>query len=368
MKLLVGAHYYPWYGKPCHAILGAGEWESGYTHKPCLGTYDVRDSRVIAQHVDWAHQARLDFFMFNWTGRETWDDRTVRDYFLRHPRARDIRFCFNYDSYQALNKLNVGQSYDLNEDYRQGLAKGEKLAADFDYLADTYFQHPNYLRVNGRPVVMIYIVREFTHAAPYLERVRELLLKKGMDVFLIADVVFWESSQLVRRVDWQKVVGHPGRALNAAWRLGRRWRRTSEVADAVPWRYFDAITGYNLYSIAMTSAFLSDAALLFQTFAERAHRAGLGFVPSLMPGYDDRALSGQHRRLLDRAGGEFYRSFWRIAAQHLSPSLPMILVTSFNEWHEGTEIEPSVEYGDTYLRLTKECITNTERELSAQQP
>ena len=29
-----------------------------------------------------------------------------------------------------------------------------------------------------------------------------------------------------------------------------------------------------------------------------------------------------------------------------------LFVKSFNEWVEGTEIEPGVTYGDTYLNLT----------------
>jgi hypothetical protein len=30
-----------------------------------------------------------------------------------------------------------------------------------------------------------------------------------------------------------------------------------------------------------------------------------------------------------------------------------ILITSCNEWHEGTEIEPSTEFGETALLITQ---------------
>ena len=34
----------------------------------------------------------------------------------------------------------------------------------------------------------------------------------------------------------------------------------------------------------------------------------------------------------------------------------VLLVTSFNEWHEGTELEPSTEYGEMYLNLTRDLV------------
>ena len=33
--------------------------------------------------------------------------------------------------------------------------------------------------------------------------------------------------------------------------------------------------------------------------------------------------------------------------------ISIVFVTSFNEWHEGTEIAPSLQYGTKYLDLTK---------------
>lgn len=39
----------------------------------------------------------------------------------------------------------------------------------------------------------------------------------------------------------------------------------------------------------------------------------------------------------------------------------MILIHSFNEWVEGSMIEPSVTYGDTYLGLTSQFASRFRR-------
>jgi hypothetical protein len=89
--------------------------------------------------------------------------------------------------------------------------------------------------------------------------------------------------------------------------------------------------------------------------ADRAARAaGLRLIPNVMPGYDDTPLRGAGRATIDRRRGRFYREYWGLASEFVGPDQPFLLVTSFNEWHEGTELEPSAEYGDLYLRLTRE--------------
>jgi hypothetical protein len=71
-------------------------------------------------------------------------------------------------------------------------------------------------------------------------------------------------------------------------------------------------------------------------------------VVTVMPGYDARHINN-YRYLINRDNGKFYKAIWETA---LSIKPDWVLVTSFNEWFEGTEIEPSKEYGDLYLRLT----------------
>ncbi|MBT4423280.1 hypothetical protein HOC87_02850 [Candidatus Bathyarchaeota archaeon] len=46
-----------------------------------------------------------------------------------------------------------------------------------------------------------------------------------------------------------------------------------------------------------------------------------------------------------------YRDFWQ---QAIDRNIHSVLITSWNEWHEGTEIEPSLEHGFEYLNLTRQ--------------
>jgi hypothetical protein len=71
-----------------------------------------------------------------------------------------------------------------------------------------------------------------------------------------------------------------------------------------------------------------------------------------MPGYNDLFIQGRSGRFAhDRRNGAYYRETWQ-AAMDSEPDL--IVITSFNEWLEGTQIEPSVSYGNLYLDLTSE--------------
>jgi hypothetical protein len=76
------------------------------------------------------------------------------------------------------------------------------------------------------------------------------------------------------------------------------------------------------------------------------------FLVSVLPGYDDTKVRdpGTFR---DRRDGGLYDDSWDAALQLDAES---VLVTSFNEWHEGTEIEPSLEHGFEYLTRTRQYV------------
>jgi len=107
---------------------------------------------------------------------------------------------------------------------------------------------------------------------------------------------------------------------------------------------------------------------LWPQLAQFAKRQGALFIPSVGPGYIDtrvRPWNGQNTR--QREDGAYYQRSWETA---LGVKPDIISITSFNEWHEGTQIERAVpktaagftyeDYGkggpDMYLDLTRELV------------
>ena len=85
-------------------------------------------------------------------------------------------------------------------------------------------------------------------------------------------------------------------------------------------------------------------------------------IETVIPGYDDRkpnATSGvQAHKLVEREDGRLYRALW---TQAIADEPDWILISSFNQWHNGTEIEPSVELGSRYLEITQEFARRFKR-------
>ena len=74
------------------------------------------------------------------------------------------------------------------------------------------------------------------------------------------------------------------------------------------------------------------------TFAKEHN---LIFIPSFGPGYDDtRVRPWNQKNSKDRKDGAYYREMFTAALRNNRGGI--VSVTSFNEWHEGTQIEPAI--------------------------
>ena len=103
--------------------------------------------------------------------------------------------------------------------------------------------------------------------------------------------------------------------------------QTTNVARAAA-DGFDGVYTYDVVSYGASS---------FGRLCARAHAAKLICAPSVGPGFEaERATGDPHVK--PRLDGRTYDSMWAAA---IRAGADRVTITSYNEWHEGTQIEPA---------------------------
>jgi hypothetical protein len=298
------AFYYPWYGNAA-VQGGSGRWShwsdvdtdkkqiAASTNFPTLGPYDSHDPKLIAQHAEWSNQAGVDGWIVSWWGRGSFSDRAMAR-LLDGAKSADLQVTVYYE--------NV-----------PGRQSPESAAQDIIGILDRYASHPAWFRVENKPVIFVY---------------GRAIDQIGLNGWLRA----------VHQVNSKRAGG----ALFFGDQL-------SERATYV----FDGIHTYN------TAGALRDKdAVKVRDWARRQYPDWVKTARSnkristitVIPGYDDTKIRTPGLRV-ERYRGDSYRYQWEEA---IAADPDWILITSWNEWHEGSEIEPSEEYGTAYLEMTAE--------------
>jgi len=302
---VIGAYYYPWYGVNDRPL--SHDWDHLMRVKldppqqPRAGLYRSDDPKLIAEHLAQSRQAGLDFWAVSWWGPDSATDRTVREAIFKHPDAGQLRYAVLYESTGRLGGFERPR-YD-------------NLLEDLAYLEKHYFNHPYYLRINGRPVLFMYLSREyFRHRG--LKELAEVR-HRFPEVYIVGDDVFGPEYQ----ADWAK--------------------------------NFDAVTSYDVYGQSTgphkaTARAVDALANNYANARKVANSVGTAFVPAVAPGYNDTAERPGHpgtaRYFVDQPDskeGDLFRAMIRRAAL---PNLDercgrLLMVTSFNEWYEDSQIE-----------------------------
>ena len=127
--------------------------------------------------------------------------------------------------------------------------------------------------------------------------------------------------------DWVGDATHPQR--QSATRSG--WKR-----------YFDAQLAREGYD--------SDVARACKLIEQGAMKV---YIEGVNPGFDDSPVNGwgNGSHYIERAGGETYRYRWNKAVEH---GFALACIPTWDDWGEGSMIEPTVEFGNLYLEITRE--------------
>jgi glycoprotein endo-alpha-1,2-mannosidase len=298
----VMAFYYPWYGtsdgpggagRTVHwgRIDAANKDIQASTDYPELGAYDSHDPKVIERHCRWAKEAGIDTLIVSWWGHGSFSDRAMGK-ILDGCRRHGLSACIYYET---VPRPQTPQS----------------AAGDIVKVLDKYGEHPAHLKIDGKPVVFVY----------------------------------GRTLQELGLTDWLRAI----ELVNAKSKKG-----VAAIGDQFSYGSVRVFDGAHTYNTAgplreMTVPEVRKwASGTYRSWVQLADRAGKISAITVIPGYDDTKIRTPGLAV-KRYGGELYRAQWEEA---IKADPHWILITSFNEWHEGSEIEPSSEYARRYLDLT----------------
>jgi len=296
------AFYYTWYGRPENHgswVHWGGDDPTAHatpqtTHYPARGAYESQDPALIDAHLAEAKASGLTGFIATWWGRDSYEDKAFGLLLDRAEKA----------SFKATVYWETAPG--------QGHEQIDRAVSDLAYLVSHYGSRPPFLKVQGKPVIFVYgRVMGEVPTASWPAILTEARAKVG-DFLLIADGYGTSNARLFDGV--------------------HEYNNCGDVAGKSP----DDLRAWSARHYA--------AAIRL------ARGQGKISCVTVIPGYDDTKI--RHPGLkAERQDGQTYRVLWEEA---IRANPDWVLITTWNEWHEGSEIEPSWEDHDKYLRLTAE--------------
>jgi|GEM_PF-280287 len=276
-----------------YAWFDQNTWTSGQSVDLPAEPYNSADRAVIERQVGQAQSAGIDAFVQSWYGPQEGGNQTETNF-------RTLLDVAGARGFKAAVDLEVTSPF---------LGSIPTVTDALAKLLATHAQHPAYLRYQGKPVIFFWRQQQFS-------------------------VEQWTAIR--DQVD-------PNRA-------------TIWIAEGTELAYQAIFDGHHLYSIAWAASPADQLAKWASRV--RAYAAENGFnrlwVATVMPGYDDTRLPRADAFAVPRRNGEYYRETWQGA---IASSPNMVIINSFNEWPEGSHLEPSASYGNLYLDLTRELVT-----------
>lgn len=319
---MVGAHYYPWYETRNHR-----DWLDSTVSEPTLGEYASDDKTVIDRHLKWSLEHGIRWWSVSWWGRSSPADHNLRHRLLPSEQFSKIRFSILYET--------VGQFEEYDFDLDRSVARS-RLKQDFEYLEEQFFNRETYRRIDDRPVVYFYVAGALRGDVE--EAFAEATANLETDPYILAGVPFGTPPD-----------SYP-------------------VASAA-----DAVTSYTPYTPRedIDDVFHDLYSSGNKIMHLGADAVDMDFVPVVTPGMNDSGIPDTQREdspVLSASPDRFER-----VCDQVSPHLADgngVLVTSFNEWYEDTQVEPSEEYGAEYLERVADRLATgspSEFELTGKQ-
>lgn len=325
-KYSIGVYYYPGWNIDNSVSPPRDPWGrlKAYPERmPLLGWYDEGDKTVIDQQLKWMHDYGLDFVVFDWF----WTSNRPRiqhalDNYLRSPNKNLMKFSILWANH---------------ENYPKGMKDFRTVV---QYWVDNFLKDPQYQRINGLPVVHIFSPTALEQKAQMFGATTPQLLA--------------EANEIARRA------GLPGIYFTAGAPAGDFAKTTAQIFG------YEGLTAYN-YAAGRTIRGFDSYASLDRGYQEHwdwiLANSPLPYFLAMSSGWDKRPWGGSKdpKRDLSVSTPESFEVHLRAAkaAMDRYPEKSMLTGTicCWNEYGEGSYMEPTKAYGLQYLERIKKVFS-----------
>ncbi|MFN7139032.1 MAG: glycoside hydrolase family 99-like domain-containing protein [Limisphaerales bacterium] len=328
-KPLTLAFYHPWYGTPWGSAKKFYKWDSfkfpdryspeGFKENgerdiasadyPLFGLYDNGDPEIVRWHFRLAKAAGIDGFLCSWwklsRPHELWDWQVSIFENVLLPIAAEEDF--------KIAVIDECAHYIKNYDQLVNRAVTH---------LPRYAKHPGYLKIDGQPVWFIYQVWDDWLKADQAARYVATVEKEVGDVFWI-----WDKLKVTATSEppGAKMMSYPG------------WLDIKSIDAFGTYSYVGHWRDTNAQHIAQ----------LYKGYVDEVRAAGKKVALPAIPGHDNTPVHEQPF-IVPRENGQTLKNF--LAAMDIARP-DIVLICSWNEWLETTQVEPSRGWADPYLYL-----------------
>jgi O-antigen biosynthesis protein len=303
-----------------------------------LGFYDLRLPQVMHRQVELARKYGISAFCFHYywfAGKRLL--AMPLDNFLAD-RAMEIDFCLCWAN------ENWSRRWDGSEDDIL-IAQDHSPADDLAFIDEVArsFADPRYIRVDGRPVLLVYRASLLPDAQATAQRWRSRAIELGFPGLYLVAVRSFDITD-PRRLGFDAAVEfppHQGNALEVT-------RKHHVINPDYRGRIYDYPALAERFSRQVETRFVNFKAVM-PSWDNEARKPGAGhsFVGSTPETYAAWLLAAAQATLK-------YRKPERL-----------LFINAWNEWGEGAHLEPDRQYGYAYLRATRDVLASPRLEGTA---
>ncbi len=340
---------------------GMGEWQSvknsvskypgdTWPRKPLWGYVNEADPYVMEMQINAAVEHGVNVFIYDWYwfDERPFLENCLNDGFLKAKNNDKMKFYLmwaNHDANGLWNKV-ISDTPAGSEVIWKGAVDADTFDVICDRLISKYFCKPNYYRIDGKPVFMIYDLENLLKGLGGPENTRaklEEFKQKCVDAGL--------GGLHLQLTQWGE------RVLNLSGVDGG----TKPDSEIAPYLGFDSLTNYQfVHYINIDRDYAEIAAEVPAYWEKWTEKYPIPYFPHISVGWDNNPrFHGFRPGIVKNAAPEEIEKALRMAKEfvdtHELPT-PLITVNSWNEWTETSYLEPDDLYGYGYLEAIKKVF------------